>query len=298
MLLKVSDRFQAIMSGGVKVDIGSFSLGSSYGYEPDGTETDIRGNLVYSGVPSLVNIIDIDTVEFVCVLDKDVGPFQFGEVALKTTDGQLFAIQTFDTLQVKTATPQKVPNKFVIEARIQLSPSLIKQITYSILSNVYANLPTISSIEDLVSPSTQGIFNKYLTGSQDDHGNVIECVRKSDTEWCFSTHQFKVVSSGSVASFSNVTNIVSPQLSAIESGNLTPGKYILQLTSGQLSGHCRMLLSNLGGVTGAEFLKPLNVVPSIGDTFVVFRSNSSILSAAMDAIEDSFIHSLLVKRPI
>lgn len=82
---------------GPKINITSFKIGSSK-VPNTGHETDITGDLVYTGFPSQLQyaVINDNTVDYVVTLDESVGPFDIGRIGLFMDDGTLFSVTSID----------------------------------------------------------------------------------------------------------------------------------------------------------------------------------------------------------
>jgi hypothetical protein len=86
------------------IHITSFEIGSAYGYTPTTSQTSIQGNLLFGGPnthPTSYQPIGNNTLDILCIIPPEAGPFEFGEVALFLDDGTMFAIAVFDTPQTK-----------------------------------------------------------------------------------------------------------------------------------------------------------------------------------------------------
>src|ERR1700748_1486315 len=84
------------------VIVTSFQLGTAFGYIPLPTDTEIRGTLVYTGVPSSPSAVNPNVVRYSSYLDFDIGPFTFGEIGL-FVGTTLFALATGDAVVSKLA---------------------------------------------------------------------------------------------------------------------------------------------------------------------------------------------------
>lgn len=87
--------------GGPELKIGAFRIGSAHGYEPDVTDTALRGIVLYEGTPVAMNRLPLGMLDIIVQLPAEVGPFNFGEVGLYLTDGTLFALAAYQNLQEK-----------------------------------------------------------------------------------------------------------------------------------------------------------------------------------------------------
>jgi hypothetical protein len=83
------------------VHIEAFRIGSAYGYTPLPTDTDLSGDLLYAGVPSTYRYAGDNTINVICKVPADAGPFEFGEVAIDLAGGVMFAKAAFVTPQIK-----------------------------------------------------------------------------------------------------------------------------------------------------------------------------------------------------
>lgn len=83
------------------VHIEGFRIGSAFGYTPLKTDTDLSGDLLYSGVPSTYRYAGDNTINVICKIPADAGPFEFGEVAVDLAGGFMFAKAAFPTAQIK-----------------------------------------------------------------------------------------------------------------------------------------------------------------------------------------------------
>jgi hypothetical protein len=104
-LLEITNAGLAVASvanpQGPFIHITSFEVGSAFGYTPQSTDSGLNGNLLFSGVPTSYEFIGNNTLNIICQIPVDAGPFQFGEVALFLEGGVMFAKGVFDEPQTK-----------------------------------------------------------------------------------------------------------------------------------------------------------------------------------------------------
>jgi hypothetical protein len=86
---------------GPYIHITGFEIGSAYGYTPTEEDTGIDGNLLYTGVPTSYEYIGNNTLNIICEIPPDAGPWQFGEVALFLPGNVMFAKAVFSSPQTK-----------------------------------------------------------------------------------------------------------------------------------------------------------------------------------------------------
>lgn len=109
---------------GIFVVINSFKIGSGYGYTPQPTDVDINGSLLYQAAPSAWQNVNGNTLNVVCTIPPDAGPWQFGEVALFMSDGTMFAKAVFSTPQTKfSSLGTNVASAYVLNCLLRLAQS-------------------------------------------------------------------------------------------------------------------------------------------------------------------------------
>jgi hypothetical protein len=94
---------------GPYIHIVGFQIGSGYGYQPDQNQAGLQGTVLYQGTATSYNNIGNNTIDILCEIPPEAGPFQFGEVGLFLADSNgnfssnsvLFAIAVFQTPQNK-----------------------------------------------------------------------------------------------------------------------------------------------------------------------------------------------------
>lgn len=82
------------------VNLSTFSVGSGYGYDPTGASA-LHGSILYTGAPNAATVNADGSININCVIPGNQGPFTFGEVAVYTSLGVLFAIATLPALETK-----------------------------------------------------------------------------------------------------------------------------------------------------------------------------------------------------
>lgn len=107
------------------IHITGFRIGSAYGYNPLPTDTNINGDLLYSGVPTTYRYVGNNTINVICEIPAEVGPFQFGEVALDLQGGVMFAKAAFAEPQIKyTSLGTNVLSTYTFNCLIKLDQSV------------------------------------------------------------------------------------------------------------------------------------------------------------------------------
>lgn len=86
---------------GPYIHITSFQVGSAYGYTPQRTDSGLNGTKLFEGIPASYSYVGDNTIDILCQIPADAGPFDFGEVGLFLDGGVMFAKAVFDTPQTK-----------------------------------------------------------------------------------------------------------------------------------------------------------------------------------------------------
>jgi len=184
---------------GPYIHITSFEVGSGYGYTPLPSDTGLNGSLEYSGTPTAYQSIGNNTLNIICEIPPDAGPFNFGEVALFLDGGVMFAKAVFDTPQTKfSALGSNVVSSYTFNCLLKLQQSTaVFQIdtengppaVYNVFqwSDVYP--PGVSANPDIP---------LYLVKELDPAGDSTLLQNTSNTNWSVGTTYQSVFDSISV----------------------------------------------------------------------------------------------------
>lgn len=159
------------------------------------------------------------------------------------------------------------------------------RVTRDTLGRSAGGLAPLASLNLIVAPK-DSYNNGYIAGSLDFYGNPVIPVAKDATTWRFLSHTSLI---SSTATASTTTSVTSTSLSII--GAVT-GRYVIQFTSGDLSGQVRQVTSvasnvvTWSGATGAA--------PLVGITFELLKSNAAIIADVLAIGDDAVIMPLLL----
>lgn len=262
-------------NGGPRIVLASFKVGDAYNYAPDAnTDTDIRGNTLYSGALTSITQYDTATIDALISLPASVGPFSFGEVGIYTDTGVLFALMSYTTLQSKLqAVTSGVANPWSIHALLQLAQGT----GVFFLNN--SNAPSIPEFPDfsyVTAPSLMdGSPNAALVHDVTADGAAVLLVRNNDTEWAPEGWVPLLTFSPPTASSSSITGAVFSDLD----GN-TPGRYLL----GDANGHFVPIQTITGNVATLE---RTSTWVSTGGDYTVYESVSTRAGARAMSIADA-----------
>lgn len=107
------------------VHITGFRIGSAYGYNPQPTDTNINGQLLYQGTPTSYRYMGDNTLAVICEMPATAGPFEFGEVAIDLDGGVMFAKAAFAEPQIKyTSLNTNVLSTYTFNCLIKLDQSV------------------------------------------------------------------------------------------------------------------------------------------------------------------------------
>ncbi len=125
---------------------------------------------------------------------------------------------------------------------------------------------------DLLDPPLESNSNSYLCYSNDDSGNPAVALKGQGSTWKFLTHSTAVLTGtiDTVNSFGLTSSEIEDNVTT-----LVPGKYIVQFVTGVNIGLCRAVTST--STDTISWGTPLAVIPSAGDQFEIYKSDTSSL---------------------
>lgn len=139
-------------------------------------------------------------------------------------------------------------------------------------------LTPISALTELVRPSASN-NSSYVITQADDAGNPLIAIATSG-KWRFTNYPVRILTAAS--DITGTTTSVAYTGVNLPSLFVTSGM-VIQFTSGVNSGQCRMVSSVTS--TRVNWIEPLPYAPASGDTFEVYQS----LSSRLTAIEASLV---------
>lgn len=223
----------ATESGGPTIDVVAYRLGDAVNYVPNkDTDTNIRGNLVYSGTTVSTNVYDANTVDVLITLPASIGPFNFGEIGLYLPGNILFALMSYDILQSKTtAATTGVASVRNIHALLKTSQGAAAFNITMAASNV---VPVYGSGAVIGAPdSMSGSPTIAVTEEDTADGTALQLVRASSTQWDIVGYtRLLSFTASSPGTSGGKTTFSSANLANIENGTY---KYIVQGPNGNLA---------------------------------------------------------------
>lgn len=268
---------QILNDTGVPWTLSLYKLGDEFGYTPAPTDVDIRGQMMWSGVPSVYEELGPSVVRYSIYMDRSVGDFGYGEFGLYVGTN-LVALGTGSTLVSKRRTITGQPTSGNSQ-RLDVYLSMVDQ-SYSMWINVGDSaipfvVPTVINVDQL--PRTnETATNHFIVGYPGDTDQSFAAYTDRSGLWVFDSYrwgttigqEFTVVSATS-------TSVTISGINRLE--DLDPqelGDKIVQFTSGPVYGTPRNIgvatPSLADNTTTIGFVTPLAIVPLPGDTFRVY----------------------------
>lgn len=223
-------------SGGPKIDIVQFKLGSAFNYTPGAGDTGLNGSTVYTGVPSSVAPYSSDTVDITLTIPANVGPFSFGEIGIYMPSNVLFAKMAYTTLQEKLSDAANgVGAVWSIHALMKLSDA-------TALFNF--NFLDVGDIPIIDAPAVDGpnsiglTVNAIIATVRNPQSTTVDTsvllIRQSATQW--QPQGYNYLGSFTTDAGTDTTTVVDPAFNV--GGNAertTPARrYLLQNAGGQI----------------------------------------------------------------
>jgi len=278
MLVQLTDAGAALLTANRgPIQLANAKLGSQFSYVPDPTKNDIKGSLVYQSAPSLYTPISGNVVKYSVYLDYDLGPFQFGEFALFTSDGTCFAIGANDVLINKQPISAGVFVGNSIRLDIYLSmvgTNYQMWLDYAESSNQF-RMAVLGSVDSLPS-AKDATPNAYIITSKSAQQAAFLAYTDRSGLWNFDAYAYANQAEATIIGFDSQS--VTIALADYLPGMSPPyaGAVIAEFSSGALFGICRYVSSvvvNSNNVV-LGFDNPLMLNPQLDDKIVFFARQS------------------------
>lgn len=215
--------------------------------------------------------INIPSVEFFLLTLESSGIIEVVRVTART--GDLLTIERGQ--EGTTASP------FPLGAQVQMR---VTRDTLAGFARLTDRMGPIGSVDDLPLVTTV-VGNSFICDSIDDAGNPIVAI-KAATRWKFLTH-------GTIQVSGSATDGTTTSLTSAVVGTLavSPGRYIINFTSGSLAGTSRLVTSASSGVV--TWTTPTAVAPAVGTNYEILVSNAYQLSLITGLSDESIINAII-----
>lgn len=292
MNLQITDAgVAALQSNSGPLVLNAFRLGSAVNYIPLPTDTDIHGSVIWSGVPTPPIALTANLYKYSVYLDYDLGPFDFGEIALDFAgplqsivgpvfiplgagvSNGLFALGAANNLIHKEPVSNVGSGNSI---RIDLYLSMVGT-NYSMWldlaeSNNGFRMAILESV-DYLPMSQNATPNAYIIKGATASQSAVMAYTDRNSFWNFDCYQYGNGLSGTVvSSTSQSVTIAASQYTT----DMTPsyfGQVVLEFSSGPIYSTCRNVLNTVAGSGQVviNFQTPLAIQPNVGDTFRIYN---------------------------
>ena len=229
MIIQLTDAGAALQAAATSpLTMTSFRLGTGSNYVPSGSQTDLQGSVVYTGLPGHPVLENQNTLKYPLYIGDSIGPVTYGEIGLYY-NSTLYAICVYEVLVTKLPLDPvlNTGGASVTEFYVPIVSSNYEMYVNSAQANTY-KASVLSSVADLPF-STTTTTNFFVI-----QGQPRPFIAFTDRvgEWNFSDWRAqgdKTILSGDLNTLVVARN---PDF------YVTP-KMIVQVTSGQDFGLCR-----------------------------------------------------------
>jgi hypothetical protein len=259
------------------ISIEKFSINAGYGYTPAVTQLAPEGALLFEGTPTSYQNVGGNTIDILCEIPPNAGPFQFGEVALYLPGNVLFAIAVFQTPQTKfSALGSNVVSSYELHCLLTLAQGTA---IFQVSTTVPITLLQVYNWSDVYPPSVSANPGVPLLQVMEpsEFGDSTLLMNSNSNTWTIGStyaryNQHNDAPSFQVANASTTwIEVLATDLNILDLTTInerfvleTPDNYFRSVSSVVISGSNYRF--NLNGT-------PLQTVPSIGSTISVYRDD-------------------------
>lgn len=249
------------------IHITKFQIGSAFGYTPTKNDLTINGDLLFEGPPLSYKYVGDNTLDIICRLPAEAGPFQFGEVALFLDADVMFAKAAFADLQIKySSLGTNVLSTYTFNCLLKLAQSVaVFKIDTNCLppdiwevdlwSDVYP--PAISANPDIPS---------ILVHEPDTYGNSTLITRSSDVHWSMAGNYRTVARAAVVGSTVNYVEFAQTDLVNVDGGTLL-NEYVIETADGYLRACSSEVV--IGPRIRFNVTSPFPAPPTVGSQMII-----------------------------
>lgn len=264
-------------SSGPYIQITSFQVGSGYGYTPQPTDLGLNGSLLFEGTPTSYQNVSGDTIDILCEIPPNAGPFQFGEIALFLPGNVMFAKAVFPTPQTKfSALGSNVVSSYELHCLLTLAQGTA---IFQVSTTVPITLLQVYNWADVYPPNISANPGVPLLQVMEpsEFGDSTLLTNSSSSTWSISStyaryNQVSDVPTFPVANASTTwIEIAASELHALDLTTIDR-RFVVEVTGNYFRSVSSVVTSgsnyrfNLNGT-------PLQSVPALGSALTIYRDD-------------------------
>ena len=269
---------------GPYVNIVEFRVGSGFNYNPVAADSGLHGTTLYAATPRNYQVITGDTIDIVCEIPANVGPFYFGEIGLYLPGGVLFALASFPTLQQKFAlATDNIPHVFRFNCLIKLAQGQAVFQVNTTNQNDLLEVPNTSYISAPDQMSTQP--NAVIVHEMVTYSGHFMLIKQSSNRWT-PVKFTSIIQSTSLSGAQSTSTIQTSTFNGLD--GTTPRRYAIQT----LAGEFRLIQSISGSIaTLTQSLSaPLNTAV---DTIEIYEADATLINAVVSNTDYNELRNLI-----
>lgn len=272
------------------IHISKFQIGSAFGYTPTRADQDINGELLFEGEPLTYKYIGDNTLDIVCRLPAEAGPFEFGEVALWLEEGPLFAKAAFATPQIKySSLGTNVLSTYTFNCLLKLDQAVA---VFKIDTNCLP--PDIWEVDFWSDVYPAGVsanpdIPAILVREPDANGNASLIMQASPVLWSMAGNYHAVARGTVVGATTTTVDFARSELENVGPSALM-NEYVLSFADGYLRA-CTSV-ANVGGSVRFTFTAPVPIAAPVGSKVLI---NSMLTNQTLLQITGGAQGSAIIK---
>lgn len=249
---------------GPAIKIVAFKLGDKADQPPSHADTDLAGNVVYSGVPSSFSFYDEQTIQLNMEVPATAGPFMYGELGLYLANDVLFARYSYGQLQVKTASPTgAIANTLRINALMRIAQG---NSGFHILPGTTQTVIELSSLSLLNTPTSYPENPVVIVHEPNDFQESILLYRNESTLW--SPANYSRIGTALITAATDVLHLTADYFGTLYLPPNNLGRFIIQTAGGFM----RTITAFTGKV--ASLAQQMDTAPLVGQLVAVYELNT------------------------
>lgn len=272
MYTQLTAEGQTLFDSGTQVVLTKMVLGDGYGYTLDTSSTDIRGNVVYEGVPSVLETLSSNMFKTSLIMDATVGPITYGEFALYSNSVLVALGVSSSPFFKRGPADPKGASQVKLEVTIRVLGDNFQSFT-NVLDGSNEFRLGICDRLDLLPRPLEATPNAYvIRGASKEQLAFFSYTDKGlwsfDAYPHFANNEFEVVA----ATKTSVT--MNADKWDTKFNPIFLGKTVLQFSSGANLGYCRYVTVASPSSDSTEITlgvsSMVNDVPKVGDKFFLY----------------------------